>query len=106
MATIVLTRAPNTATLEAYREAYRHHARAIRAAAQPWPTIGVTAALLGISVFVYALFHKHFRTLSLLVGLFECVSGLAALIGAVRSWLYGLSHPVELPEPHTAVRWD
>jgi hypothetical protein len=102
MATIVLTRAPNTATLEAYR----HHARALRAAAQPWLTIGVTAALLGIGVFVYALFHKHFRTLSLLVGLFECVSGLATLIAGVRSWLYGRSHPVELPEPQTALRWD
>jgi len=90
----------NAATLQAYRQ----HERSVRAAAQPWLTIALVAALLQIGLFWYELFHDRFRGLSLLNGLLMTVFGLAFATAALRAWLYRRSHPFELPEPGRAGR--
>ncbi len=92
----------NTATLETYRQ----HQRAIRAAAQPWLTVALVAALLEIGLFLFELFHNGFRSLSLLSSFLVFVFGLSFGIAGIRVWLFRRSHPFELPEAPSAFRWD
>ncbi|HZZ32595.1 MAG TPA: hypothetical protein VFE10_11450 [Phenylobacterium sp.] len=91
----------NSATLEAYRQ----NQRAVRAAAQPWLTIGLVAVVLQIGLFLYALFHDGFRDLGLLFNLLVFASGLSFGVAGIRAWLYRRSHPFELPEAPSALRW-
>jgi len=102
MAMIELKQRLNTATLKARRQ----HSRAVLAAAQPWLSIAVLMALMEIGLFVYALFHNNFRTLSLINSLLLFVQGVASLIAFIRSWLYRRYHSLELPEPPAPLRWD
>jgi hypothetical protein len=83
----------NSATLGAYRQ----HQRAVRAAAQPWLTIGLVAAVLEIGLSVYGLFHLSFRDLSLISSLLMIVFGLSFGVAGIRAWLFRRSHPFEMP---------
>ena len=84
----------NSATLEAYR----HHQRAVRSAAQPWLIIALVAVALEVGLFLYALLHHGLRDLSLLSGVLVMVFGLSFLVAALRAWRYRRSHPLDLPE--------